>query len=372
MRPPSHQPGSRGIGGPLLVLAFAAVVLFNLVFAPAQHPEQAASAEEASALRQGHGAGEPRRPGPLRFVTILSEPRKYHCTMLASAALLNITVHVFAWGDTRLHGVVGWWRKLLWFKALLRTFDDDDIVMFFDAGDCLLNARPEAVLAAYERVVREQQLRWEHEFVWSAERNCGMKTLTKEQCRTLHNVRTSSPYRWLNTGGWIGRAKVGRHIFDVADRDRAGRTNDADQSFVAEAHVRHGWKHLHGIDSEQRVFMSVYLGWRDLCGWPGNLERPLRNCVTGSRPAALHFNAGAKDEKYWNPIKAATEWAAELDTPEGKRKAGEHAAIVNGRSVPIARICPTGYGLVADGDVKRVRRMIDLGEAERSHIDPGG
>ena len=308
---------------------------------------------------------EPIPDFDIHFVTILTEPRKYHCTMLASAFHSGIGVQVFGWGDTELHGVRGWWRKILWFKGLLKTFKPDDVVVFVDAGDVLFNGGVEDIKQAYYKAVRTQNLKRENEFIWSAERHCGMKT--KINCKTLHKVSSSSPYRWMNTGGWAGRADVALKIFEAVDVDRAGRTNHADQAFVAESHQNRGWRDLHGLDSEQTIFMSMYQSEKDVCGWP-NPTIPLRNCATKSTPLIFHFNAGAKDAHIFNPILHKTQWWAKMESDATLEQLHAHKIVLNGKDVLLGKLCPTGFGIVEDKDVRSVKAKIDLGEAERSHI----
>ncbi|KAJ9444306.1 hypothetical protein DIPPA_24279 [Diplonema papillatum] len=348
---------------PLVFLAFGSLVLFNTFYSGFITNSNVA----ISSIYEGVTSQDDLVGNDIKFVTILTEPRKYHCTMLASTVFNNITMEVFGWGDTKLHGTTGWWRKILWFKAILGAAQPDDIVVFVDAGDTIFNANRDKILDTYHRVVNKQGLEVQHEWIWSAEKNCGMKTLTKEQCNSLHRVPPAAKSRYMNTGGWAGRAAVGRSIFALVDEDRAGRTNQADQAFVAESHVKRGWRELHGLDYEQSLFMSVYKSERDICGWPEPTMH-LRNCETRTVPTMFHFNAGAKDAKIFEPVLHKTWWWQEFQTEAGRERVDNHKVKVNGKEVPLKEICPTGYGLVPDNEVKKVRSMINLGAAEKSHI----
>eukprot|EP01059_Diplonema_ambulator_P009776 TRINITY_DN1974_c2_g1_i2.p1 TRINITY_DN1974_c2_g1~~TRINITY_DN1974_c2_g1_i2.p1 ORF type:complete len:403 (+),score=46.23 TRINITY_DN1974_c2_g1_i2:49-1209(+) len=361
-------PRGKGVSGnkvitPLVLAAFTSMLVLNVLYSPEINTNVAISSvyegitddQEVQVLTRN------RERAKFRFATILTEPRKYYCTMLASAAMNNISIDVFGWGDEKLSGTKGWWRKLLWFREMSRSYDPEDVVVFVDAGDTLFNTGVDEIRAAYIATAATQRLKQSTEFIWSAERNCGMRTLTRSECQTLHNIPAgiSTPYRWLNSGGWAGRAGAAKYLFDTVDEDRNGRTKQADQAFIAESHVKRGWKHRHGLDYSQTLFMSMYRSEKDICGWP-DIQPPLRNCRTNSTPAVFHFNAGSKAPETFEKVLHETHWWKEFDTPEGRRKVSEFKVNVSGNAVPIKDLCPTGYGLVENRDVSRILAQIGV------------
>eukprot|EP01064_Diplonema_japonicum_P001285 TRINITY_DN1080_c2_g1_i1.p1 TRINITY_DN1080_c2_g1~~TRINITY_DN1080_c2_g1_i1.p1 ORF type:complete len:379 (+),score=62.70 TRINITY_DN1080_c2_g1_i1:46-1182(+) len=368
-RPPTGNVSSNKIITPLVLAAFLFVLVFNVLYAPNINTHVAISSVYEGITDEEEVASQQRGKGRLRFTTILTEPRKYHCTMLASAAMNNISLDVYGWGDTELHGVRGWWRKILWFKEMSKKYPDDDVIVFVDAGDSLFNTGMDEIRLAYITTANVQKLKHHNEFIWSAEMNCGMKTLTKEECKNLHDIPSTvdTPYRWLNSGGWAGRASVAKQLFETVDTDRNGRTNQADQAFIAESHVKRGWKYKHGLDYSQLLWMSVYLSEKKICGWP-EIQQPLRNCATSSTPAIFHFNAGAKKPEIFDKVLHSTQWWKAMNTPEGLKRVEEHVITVNGKEVKVKDMCPTGYGLVEDKAVKEVKAQIHLGDADKPEL----
>ena len=332
-------------------------------FVKAQRDASAAAAGGSGGGSSSNAAtgGEDELPlSRVRVVTILTQPRKWYCAMLASARHHGVDVRVYGWGDGGLSGHRGWYRKLLWFRAILAEFDARDVVVFADAGDVFFTGGLARIRDAYLASVRDQPASLprggDKEWVWSAERNCGMRTLTRTQCQELHRIPSDShtPYRYLNTGGWAGRAGEGTRLFSQVDRDRAGRTADADQAYVAETHVRRGWRERHGLDFNQRLFFSLYKSKHALCGWPSSVGNPPRNCETNTTPPILHFNAGAKEESY-ETVYRVSPVAAEAESVEGRRALDAHPVTVNGRPATFGELCPLGYGYLADSRVREAK-----------------
>eukprot|EP00754_Rhynchopus_humris_P043642 Rhum_TRINITY_DN3412_c0_g4::Rhum_TRINITY_DN3412_c0_g4_i1::g.10751::m.10751 len=361
--------GGRGGGGGGGGVGGAGVL--NAVHGGASFVKDATRDAAAAGSRSGSGhdaaaGGEAELPlSRLKVVTILTQPRKWYCAMLASARHHGVDVRVYGWGDGGLSGHRGWYRKLLWFRAILAGFEPHDVVVFADAGDVLFTGSLARIRDGYLAAVRDQPAALprggDKEWVWSAERNCGMRTLTRAQCQELHRIpaargngSSATPYRYLNTGGWAGRAGEGTRLFAQVDRDRAGRTADADQAYVAETHVRRGWKDRHGLDFNQRLFFSLYKSKHALCGWPSSVGDPPRNCETRTTPPILHFNAGAKEESYETVFRASPV-AAEAESAEGRRALDAHPVSVNGRPATFGDLCPLGYGYLADSRVREAK-----------------
>ena len=137
--------------------------------------------------------------------------------------------------------------------------------------------------------------------MFSAE--CGvLATCYREQGPSMLRLISESPtpYRYLNSGTWIGRAdKAADMLLEVMKEAGGSFANANDQKLVADFYIagRFGIK----LDFYNKIFQSMHMTLDPPlphCD-PTNDVQPTRdgrfmNRLTKSRPAILHFNGGGK------------------------------------------------------------------------------
>jgi hypothetical protein len=138
------------------------------------------------------------------------------------------------------------------------------------------------------------------EILFSAECGCWPHIMEK-QGRPCFDAypKAPTPYRYLNSGTWIGRAAQSAHMLQAVIGSAGGDfVNANDQKLVADFYIqgKYGLK----LDFYNKVFQSMHM----------TLDAPLPYCnpmadmvlkegrfynkLTRSMPSVLHFNGGGK------------------------------------------------------------------------------
>lgn len=194
--------------------------------------------------------------------------------------------------------ILGWgvpWRglsqKLEAAHAYAASLPSDDVLLFTDAFDVIFSGSPQDVLDTF--------LAENAKIIFSAECGC-WPHIMEDPNICLHKYPPSpTPYRFLNSGTWIGFAKEATEMLaEVMIEAGQNFANANDQKLVADMYIagRHGIK----LDFYNKLFQSMHM----------TLDRPLPRCHpfedvqmqdgrwvntrTNSRPAVIHFNGGGK------------------------------------------------------------------------------
>mmetsp|Transcript_15515 Transcript_15515/g.30014 ORF Transcript_15515/g.30014 Transcript_15515/m.30014 type:complete len:340 (+) Transcript_15515:176-1195(+) len=189
----------------------------------------------------------------------------------------------WAWG---LHLLVNKIRDYVFTRT-----EEDDLVLFFDAWDIVFVAGEDEIVDRY----LEMEARMGIELVYSAEERCSYPE------RQAEFKNTSTPYRYLNSGVYMGRARRFRDLFkdpmtgDVVDK--AGKK------------IRlQNWHIQYYLDNQDSVMLDsgcelattaagidgLYVsslgppGDADLM-LEGNHSGRIRNTITGTHPLIIHF-----------------------------------------------------------------------------------
>lgn len=235
------------------------------------------------------------------------------CRALESAVRNGIDLEVLGWG-------VPWEglsQKLAAALDAVRRLPPDCVVLFSDAYD-VLYARDLASVAVDFRALGRP-------LVFSAECGCWPHVL-RDRGRTCRDKFPPSPtpYRYLNSGGWIGTAAAASTFLRRLVDDAAAATQQDfhklnDQELAADLYLR-GDVDL-ALDFYATIFQPTH-AVRDDTAVPDCDPVPhlaphrgiLRNVLTDTLPAVYHFNGGGKDHHlrleghmWWRKCPAADE-----------------------------------------------------------------
>ncbi len=195
---------------------------------------------------------------------------------------------ILGWGDKWL----GLSQKLLAAQSFAATLPANDLLLFTDAFDVLFQGKPDRIQKAFEEIHTE--------ILFSGECGCWPHVMEDrgKACFDAYPP-APTPYRYLNSGTWIGRAAPAAAMLRaVIDSAGGNFLNANDQKLVADFFIegRFGIQ----LDYHTKIFQSMHM----------TLDKPLPYCNPGqdvvlregrfynkrtnSEPAILHFNGGGK------------------------------------------------------------------------------
>lgn len=223
-------------------------------------------------------------PPPIQHVVVSNQPdhpvlRQLHAD---AAALGWSPIVVLGDPSVRCGPPSHFGPKLtLMMEWLRRVPAADQIVLFTDAHDVRVTARPEAVLAAYRSYAGPQGAPLP--VVLSAERNCWPDERAAAYYATHRDSRVV--YKYVNSGGYIGPAGALLALLTAAD---------AEEPFTAATDDQGAWTRIYlthqasvRLDTECRIFQSLHLAENDVDATSGMNQR------TGTLPLVWHGNSGA-------------------------------------------------------------------------------
>ena len=266
---------------------------------------------QATAVSGARPACHPDQP--LHVVTIASHAQAYVCTALCSAALNNLTTHVFGWGTTRKQW--GVYSKMVAKARMLRDvvhrLPPGEWMMWNDGTDAFFNRDKVAIMTAFCAMNRT--------LVFSAERFCW-------PCPPGVWPGSPTPYRYLNSGGFLGRvADVKRFLDAVFQRPVYKWTEGGDQGESQRVFLAHGPDWGVHLDHRQQIWQTMFKARPDFC------RQGLQNCVTGSEAAVYHFNGASKRDV---PSFLPRLWWYQAKCPTGA------LVLLGGQQQPLKGLCP--------------------------------
>ena len=221
----------------------------------------------------------------LHVVTVVTDPRHPHVQWLKqSAAKHGIPVHVLVSSKPIGHAAGGHFgQKITLTRAFLNSnaIPPDDLVMFVDGYDVVLNGSKREISRRFHAIARGRDVA-----VFAAELFCWPDRDLEDEY--AQRRPTNSAFKYLNSGTYMGRASTLKRILN---------------------------ENFEGLDDtadDQRVFTSVFLRTDDIvldhataiflavCGAEPHLEElkgRWRNALTGTDPLVYHGNGCGMD--FW-------------------------------------------------------------------------
>lgn len=223
----------------------------------------------------------------LHVVTVVTDPS--HPNLLRSvafAARRGVALRVLVEPRVFGHGV-GFTAKLTRVVALLQTLPPDDVLLFTDGYDSLVAAPPAQLLRSYDGAL-EAYGAAPGTPLFSAERTCWPDAHLSASYPP-HATHPDSPYRHLNSGGYMGRVRSLRELFNRAEVQQLPPSAD-DQRVLTQLYLQHSVDAPLVLDAGNLVFNAMALAEHDVERTPDGLWS---NSVTHTQPLVLHGNGPA-------------------------------------------------------------------------------
>jgi len=203
--------------------------------------------------------------------------------LILSAHNHNIEVEMLGVGEPWHGGVMadgpGGGHKVHYLRSRLRNIDDNDIVMFVDGYDVIINDNQEELINRFKQFGAD--------VVFGAEPPCWPDTSIAEQFPQVHTRN-----RFLNSGGFIGRANVIKEML----RADIGKADD-DQLYYQKIFL--SGKFNIKLDVENYIFQCVSQSASALSVTENN---QVYNKETRCHSCVLHGNGGEEDKKAYTTI----------------------------------------------------------------------
>lgn len=207
----------------------------------------------------------------IKVITIATHSNHHLERLLASAKEFGIDVELLGEGMNYVtHN-----DKTRILLDYLGDLDEDQIILYTDGYD--------SVFLSDLDYVEKEYLKMDHPFVMGTEQNfnCDAPFFAK-MSYYLKYPKGSKPYRFLNAGGWIGRAGYVNDILKLVEKD-----GECDQDMLNRYLTTN--RDRIKLDYENRIFSCM-------AGRTGMEERDyiieedgkVRNSITKSYPAILH------------------------------------------------------------------------------------
>ena len=163
--------------------------------------------------------------------------------------------------------------KLRAMKTYCHQLPDDDLVLFIDAFDVLILADKQEIVSRF--------LALDVPMLMSTEMNCWPSKTTAS-----FHPSTPSPFKYINTGGYIGWVKAVRRWLDAFDKKLLSGTSD--QQATHKLFIRNS--SFYALDHWCAIFLSLYLVPFDAVLIDAANER-IFCTYTNSSPCILHANS---------------------------------------------------------------------------------
>ena len=209
------------------------------------------------------------------------------CRSVESAIRNNINLIILGWG-IKWRGLS---QKLEAAHDFTSNLNNNDIILFTDAYDVLFTDEP--------HIIKQKYLEFNSSIVFSAECGCWPHIMDGRICFDKYPM-SPTPYRYLNSGAWIGRAKQAQNMLNyVMIQAGANFANANDQKLMGDIYIE--GKYDIKLDFYSKIFQSMHM----------TLDKPLPYCdptkhiklnkhnnfintLTNTKPAIYHFNGGGK------------------------------------------------------------------------------
>jgi hypothetical protein len=242
----------------------------------------------------------------LHAFAITNDYYTFVCEFLRSALLNGIVPHILGFTPAASDKLFNWGlgKPLLWLRpavaALVAATGPHTMVLLADAHDTLVLV-PGATIIARFRYIQARRARAGQppmRVLITAERSCF--PIPEEDCARfpLPDV-AGSPYRNLNSGGWMGEAADVLAVLDAVDAaypEGLEAANMNDQGAMQYAYLNASSRAALGLqlDYSNQVFQAMHMSENEVR--PPHPDRAWHFCnaITGGCPALLHFNGGSK------------------------------------------------------------------------------
>ena len=157
---------------------------------------------------------------------------------------------------------IGLSQKLEAAQSYASSIPPNDVMLFTDAFDVMFTNTPSHVMSEYRKLSAHGDTMW-----FAAECGCWPHVMEdRETCFTGY-PRSPTPYRYLNSGTWIGDANTAKNML-LAVMKKAGQNfkNANDQKLMADLFISKQFRIQ--LDYNCQLFQSMHM----------TLDPPLAKC----------------------------------------------------------------------------------------------
>jgi hypothetical protein len=231
----------------------------------------------------------------MKVVTVINDDKDPYFNLLrTSCALngLNFVVLVSSRTDFSSRRIKD---ELL--QDFLLDEDEDEILLFTDGTDVVFMAGEDEIMSKYKA--------FDSDLVFSTEMGCFPDTAMAEQYEIDHKT----PYNFLNSGGFIGKAGLIRELLNEKHSDDNPNFVWSNQYLWSKRYLKN--KHRVKLDTYCSIFFTLYTpigqeyypqykkeslkyksAWFDK--YVQIESNRLKNLITGTTPCQAHFNGSSK------------------------------------------------------------------------------
>ena len=231
-------------------------------------------------------------------VTVINDIKHFSFNLLRlSCALNNLKLVVLLSTEERFYNM-HFKDQLL--EKYLQDIDDEELILFTDGNDAVFMSDEEEIIQKFQFLGGG--------IIFSAETRCWPDQRLSNDCL----VNNNSPYRFLNSGGFIGRADAIREFLNDKDYDLKDYPN-SNQYLWTKRYIRHSDKISIDFNCEIFCTFSTELGnafpptndeatqvyyYEFIKSWFCEnfiiIDNRIINKTTGTRPCHAHFNGHSK------------------------------------------------------------------------------
>lgn len=169
-------------------------------------------------------------------------------------------------------------QKINLMKQYLSTLSEDTIVMFIDGYDTFIAASREEILNRY--------LGFNKEIVFSAEKTCWPDLSLADA-----HPESSTEYRYLNSGTYIGSVKALKRLFSSPIEDYEDDQLYMQKEFLSGAHDI-------ALDVESYIFFCLAKAENDVVVGSKFIINKASNCTT----CVIHGNGGVQTKQFFDAL----------------------------------------------------------------------
>jgi len=200
----------------------------------------------------------------LHHVTVTNQP-----TNLVFKLMTKVTNLGDKFPSVRIGHDKGMGYKVILLRQYLDFLPESDYVLFTDAHDIRIIESHEEIMARY--------FHFGTKIVFAAEKNCWPQKALESQ------YRTRGPYKYLNSGGFIGEVGALKVFIDENFQNVSGMTDD--QVFYTNLFLKFQTDRTQvQLDTRCTIFQCLHLAMEDID------QESLENTVTGTSPLVWHSN----------------------------------------------------------------------------------
>lgn len=182
------------------------------------------------------------------------------------------------WSGGNMIDGPGGGMKLNLLKKELRRHLNDEIILFTDSYD--------VIFLSDEKEIMKKFLSFNCDLVFSAEKECWPNKKT-----SVFFKDNEGPYKYINSGGFIGRVKI---IYDLIDVEYSDTYDD--QYLIHERYIL--FKNRIKIDTSCQIFQTNALNSNDIeIIYDKNI---IKNTIYNTYPSLYHGNGGRESKVLFN------------------------------------------------------------------------